>query len=400
MRAPIGAVLVLVGLLMAQAAGAVNQHQLWVGTGEYDPAAAWDAILYYEKAETINGNRSPDVTVDFGSKGGNFPHMLAYRSSTDELYVTSLFTDEIFVFPNARHLTPGSTPSRVISGGATSLYEPHGLWIDETNDTLYVANRFNALGGLSGTVTAWKNASTVNGNVHPDRVIGGSLTGLAQPFNVFVDETNDRLYVASANEGPAGPDPAIVIFDNASTKNGNVPFTRKIAGPLTTFFSHLTVHNVFLDPIRDEFYVAHHQSDILVFGPASTINGNVSPTRTLSGFDNALGFFYLPAEDVLYVSDANASCGSGAGGAPCPGAPPQAIKVFYNASTLSGSVGGSPDRVIYWEPEAATYFPPQPLWVHSTTLVPALERGNWVVLVLLVAGVSVLALRWRRAHVA
>lgn len=398
MRSCVAAFLFFVGLVTAQAAGAANQHQLWVGTGEYNSFLSWDAILYFEKAETINGNRPPDVTLDFATAGGNFPHMLVYRSSTDELYVTSLFTNEILIFSNARHLTPASTPSRVISGPLTSLFEPHGLWVDDTNDTLYVANRFNALGGLSGTVTAWINASTVNGNAAPTRVIGGPATGLAQPFNVYVDEANDRLYVASANEGLSGPDPAIVIFDNASTKNGDVPFTRKVAGGLTTFFSHLTVHNVLLDPIRDEFYVAHHQSDVLVFGPASTVNGNVGPIRTLSGFDNVLGLYYLPLEDILYVSDADASCGGGT--APCPNAPPQAIKVFYNASTLNGSVGGSPDRVIYWEPAAATYFPPQSLWVHSTVLVPALERRNWVVLVFLVAGVSILALRWRRARVA
>ena len=392
----LSALVLFLGFFIAQGASAVNRHQLWVGTGEYDPAAGWDAILYYENAETVNGNLSPDVTVDFGAASGNFPHMIAYRSATDELYVTSLFTDEILVFSNAQHLTPGVTPSRRISGGMTSLYEPHGLWIDETNDTLYVASRFDALGNLPGNVLAWQGASTVTGNVAPTRIIGGPATGLAQPFNVYIDEPHDRLYVASANHGTAGPDPAIVIFDNVSSKSGNVPFDRKLAGSLTTFSSHLTVHNVLLDPIRDEFYVAHHQSDILVFSPASTITGNQAPSRTLSGFGSALGLFYLPSEDILYVSDADESCGGGT--APCPHAPPQAIKVFYNASTLNGSVGGSPDRVIYWEPEAITYFPPQPLWVHSTAVVPALDSRSLGLLAFLVAGLSFLALRWNRAQ--
>jgi hypothetical protein len=44
----------------------------------------------------------------------------------------------------------------------------------------------------------------------------------------------------------------------------------------------------------------------------------------------------------------------------------QQVKVFYNASTLSGAVGGSPDRVIEWSPENCTYYPPQPLAVQVT----------------------------------
>ena len=391
----------ILGVIAApESSHAVNQHTLFVGTGEFSATAPWDAILRFEGADAINGNRSPDGTLDFGSVGGNFPHMFVYRASTDELYVTSLFTDQIFVFSNASGLSGTSVPSRIIGGPLTSLNQPHGLWIDESRDILYVATRLDIFGGLPGNVLAWDSASTASGGTPPDRIIGGPTTGMAQPFNVFVDETNDILYVASANESSPGvPDPAIVIFDNASTLHGDVPYDRKLAGSATTFFSHLTVHNVFVDTLRDEMYVAHHQSDVLVFANASTITGNEAPTRTLKGFQSVLGLFLLPDEDVLYVSDAAANLpGCAAGTGPCPGSPPQAIRVFENASTLHGMVASSADRVIYWEPEASTYFPPQPLWVHSVSVTPALAPPGLALLALSL-GAAVFGLRrLRRAR--
>jgi hypothetical protein len=319
--------------------------------------------------------------------------MLYYWETRDELFVTSLFTNEIFVFATASSMGAGATPARIIGGPSTSMNDPHGLWVDETRDILYVASRFDATGASPGNVLAWSSASSVFGNVAP-RIIGGPLnTGLGQPFNCYVDEPNDRLYVASANTVPA-----VVIFDNASTLTGDVAFTRKIAGPTTTFGSHPTVHNVFLDPSRDEIYVCHHQSDILVFGSAGTVDGDVAPTRTLSGFQNVLGMFYIQEEDTLYVSDAVEGPPDCVGG-PCPGSPPQSIKVFYNASTLNGSVAASYDRIIYFEPQATDYYPPQPIWVVTSASTPMSANSNRGLVLLtaaMIAAFMAIAYRMRR----
>jgi hypothetical protein len=346
----------VVGLVFsASVAQAANHHRLFLGTGEFDPGAGWDGILVYDRADAINGNQSPDRLVDMGASTVNFGHMMYYVRSRDELYVTSLFTDEIMVFGGASMMNGPQAPIRTISGPLTQLREPHGLWIDETRDILYVANRLPSSGPYSAVV-AFSNASTVTGNVAPGRSISGALTMLDQPFNVFVDEVRDYLYIANANGADANR--GIVIYHNASLANGNQAPDRQIAGNLTPFYStHPTVHNVFLDLVRDHMYVANHQDEVYVFHNASVADGNIAADRTLSGFDNALGLFYLPDEDTLYVSD---------GPGPVMCSADQKVKVFYNASTLSGAVGTAPDRAITWSPENCTYYPPQPLAIDVT----------------------------------
>jgi hypothetical protein len=342
-------------VLAAPPSGAANHHRLFLGTGEYDPGAIWDGTLVWDRADAINGNRSPNRLVDMGMSGVNFGHMIYYVESRDELYVTSLFSDEIMVFGGASMMNGPQVPIRTISGVLTELREPHGLWIDESRDILYVANRLPS-SGPDSAVLAFHNASTVTGNIAPDRSIAGAATLLDEPFNVFVDEARDYLYIANANGSDANR--GIVIYHNASVVNGNVAPNRQIAGALTPFYStHPTVHNVFIDLARDHMYVANHQDEVYVFHNASTANGNIPADRTLSGFDNALGLFYLPDEDTLYVSD---------GPGPVSCSADQKVKVFVNASTLTGAVGTVPDRFITWAPENCQYYPPQPLAVDVT----------------------------------
>jgi hypothetical protein len=342
-------------LISTNAAEAGSHHRLFLGTGEYDPAAIWDGVLVWDRADAINGNQSPNRVVDMGMSGVNFGHMIYYRKSSDELYVTSLFTDEIMVFGNAKSMNGPQIATRKISGALTELREPHGLWIDETRDILYVANRLPS-SGIYSAVIAFHNASTVTGNIAPDRSIAGAATKLDQPFNVFVDEARDYLYIANANGADANR--GIVIYHNASSVDGDVAPNRQIAGSATPFYStHPTVHNVFIDLVHDHMYVANHHDEVYAFHNASTANGNIAADRTLSGFDNALGLFYLPDEDMLYVSD-------GPGPVACSSS--QQVKVFENASTLTGAVGAAPDRSIQWSPENCQYYPPQPLAVDVT----------------------------------
>jgi hypothetical protein len=359
--APLAAAfLVFVSSLAAQAG---SHHRLFLGTGEYDPGAIWDGVLVFDRADAINGNQSPTRLVDMGLSGVNFGHMIYYVRSRDELYVTSLFTDEIMVFGSASTMDGPQLPVRKISGALTGLREPHGLWIDESRDILYVANRLPS-SGLYSAVVAFHNAATVTGNIAPDRSIAGAATMLDQPFNVFVDEARDYLYIANANGADANR--GIVIYHSASTVAGDVAPDRQIAGNLTPFYStHPTVHNVFLDLVRDQMYVANHQDEVYVFHNASTADGNIAADRTLSGFDNALGLFYLPDEDILYVSD---------GPGPVACSANQKVKIFNNASTRTGAVGAAPDRSITWAPDNCQYYPPQPLAVDVTCTGGSLGR--------------------------
>jgi len=188
-------------------------------------------------------------------------------------------------------------------GGGTSLGK---LYV--TNDTGNSILRFdNAL------------ATTATGNLTPAATIQGSSTNLINPQGVALDVAADRLFVADLGG------PAILIFDSASTKTGNIAPTRSIVGAATNLTGPIAVA---LDVTRNLLYVADGP-DVLVYSSASTVNGNVAPVRTItpnSGFTSGIGGIFLDSgADRLYLSD--------------PATP--AVAIFDNANALNGNTAGS-----------------------------------------------------------
>src|SRR5258708_4694577 len=122
-------------------------------------------------------------------------------------------------------------------------------------------------------------AGNTSGNIAPSATISGAATLLDTPAYILVDSTNDRLYVADpGNPASATSNPSILIWDNASTKTGNVAPTRNITGLATTLAQPF---DLALDTGRNLLYVADGP-DVEVFSSASTSSGNVVPARTLS----------------------------------------------------------------------------------------------------------------------
>ena len=143
------------------------------------------------------------------------------------------------------------------------------------------------------SILRFSNAESSNGNIAPVATISGASTLLSAPQRLFADTANDRLYVA--NQGGA----SILIFDHASTLTGNVSPTRSISGSATLLTSPL---DVALDTVNNLLYVANGTS-ILVFSPASTINGNVPPVHNINLGVSAGGLFLDAANNQLYFSD-------------------------------------------------------------------------------------------------
>jgi hypothetical protein len=138
------------------------------------------------------------------------------------------------------------------------------------------------------------------------------------PGHLAVDVPHDRLVASAAAQ-------SLVILDNASS----TPTTRVISGAATTMTG--PVH-VLLDPGRDLLYVL--DSSILVFGPVSTISGNVAPLHSITISDSLpasgsiMAIILDAANDRLFaLNDTN-----------------QSIEVFDRASTLNGVI--VPDRII------------------------------------------------------
>ena len=412
---------------------------LFVGTGEYAPTTDWHAILRFDDAATLDSWGTgdvydPDATVNVQTDllplhvdlEYNFAHAIYVTADADEMFLATIFStsddhrhdyyeawygEPDPVHPTQEHPHPctdaawadtascgaivvlgdpmeidGETlPRRSIFGDRTRLDQPHGLWIDEDRDVLYVANTF------AENILVWDDASVADGNTPPDRVIDGEhLTG-ARPIHVFVDPAADRLFVVTApGEAPPQP-PAVLIYEGASTVDGDVPAQVRIAGTLdrdsdcTTDPTRLscgnnqTTHNVVYDADSALLFVAHHTNEVLIYDLAGVDFGQPGdPTRDLplvprvigihegagdTELWSAYGLFYQPTRDALFVAAGHTLPGPYVTEDPADlDDQKHAIKVYEGISdpALAGRV--EPDQVIYWS-SVDRYFPPQPLWV-------------------------------------
>lgn len=94
---------------------------------------------------------------------------------------------------------------------------------------------------------------------------------------------------------------AVYVYDDLSTLNGDASATRTITGANTLIASPTVVA---VDTSRDYLYVADTTlQKIILFSPASTTNGNATPLRTYSGLKRAGAFFYDVTNDRLYATD-------------------------------------------------------------------------------------------------
>lgn len=378
----------------SRAAQAPAGETLYAGMGEYNPQQDWHAILRFDEADTLDSSDgyqySAAATVpikESTAKDGtaiNFAHGLYLDESRDEMYIASIFTSTTVLHNGNPSLDAGSVGimanmgsadgpqvlSRHIFGDATKLKQPHGVWVDESRDQLYVANTF----GMS--LLVFDEASSVDGDVAPARTV--SHDKLGNPVFVYVDEESDRLFVASMNTAKPDAFPhtrsAINIYNNASTIDGQREPDVQIAGPATRLDegNNQTTHNVWYDASRQLMLVGHHTNELLIYdmstvdlSPAQASEYDLVP-RVLEIHEQAdgsdigewsvYGLFLLPDSDRLYVS-----CGHAQGG-PSVGSPPHSIKVYDGLMDSDDSGLVPPTRRIYWD-SGDQYYPPQPLWV-------------------------------------
>jgi len=145
----------------------------------------------------------------------------------------------------------------------------------------------------SNSILHFSGVETSSGNVAPAGVISGATTLLSAPQHIFIDTAADRLYVA--NQGGS----SILVFDRVSTLAGNVSPTRVISGTATLL---VTPFDVAVDSVNNLLYVADGIS-ILVFAGASTVNGNAPPVRNITTGIAAGSLFLDAVNNQLYISD-------------------------------------------------------------------------------------------------
>jgi hypothetical protein len=158
-----------------------------------------------------------------------------------------------------------------------------------------------------------------NGDASPQARMGFSPNG---PQSIALDVPHDRM-AGISNDGF----PAVTLLDNVSS-GGSIP--RIIAGSATTMGSGTGV--CALDSTNDLLYVGQDlglgTAGVLVFGPASTVTGNIAPLRTITTALHIGGMVLDAANNRLFLSDGINN----------------AILILDGASTLNGKV--VPNRVI------------------------------------------------------
>lgn len=218
-------------------------------------------------------------------------------------------TNTLLRFDNAFTASGNATPAATIFGTNTTFSSPAFMTLDAPNDRLYIADN----GDLS--VVIYDNISTKNGNVAPNRIIAGPLhTTLIGPTDVSLDKVRNLLYVADDQE--------VVVFASASSATGDVTPARV----LTTTFA-LGVAAVFIDASNDRLYAADPTGNaIAVFDNASTLaTGTVTPNRTIQGASTLLGTpsgIQIDGLGRLIVSNAN----------------PPSITIYSNAGGANGNI--------------------------------------------------------------
>ncbi|MEM7562563.1 MAG: hypothetical protein AAF353_05880 [Pseudomonadota bacterium] len=219
------------------------------------------SILVFHNASTVTGNIAPDRTITGGSLIN--PVNVVYDNSNDRLYVAG--NHGINIYDNASMQDGATAPSRSITGQSIA----GGLFYDATSDRLFGRNQ--------ASVFVYDSASSANGThaAEVDRTLTGMATNLGVGEALFVD-TQDRLYVSERNSSQS-----VLVWNNASTVDGNLAPDRILVGAATGFNEP---YGLFIHPATDELFVANQiPKAVYVFSDAGTLDGDIAPIRSLTG---------------------------------------------------------------------------------------------------------------------
>ena len=235
------------------------------------------------------------------------PHQswgLSLDLTRQELAVTSQQYQGITIY--ARTATGADRPLRSIRGDQTGLADPHGVFLDGTNNEVFAANHGNWTEMRSyaddaellpgeykpgrfeqPSVRVYRGLA--DGNTAPIRTLQGKATQLAWPMGIDVSRPRNELAVA--NYGTS----SILIFSR--TADGDTAPVRTLGGDRTGIVGPVAVG---FDHKNDEIWVANYGDHTAVVFDADAA-GNVAPKRTIrnapagtptTGFTNASAAAY------------------------------------------------------------------------------------------------------------
>ena len=222
--------------------------------------------------------------------------------------------NSILRFSQALSANGNVQPAGTISGSATLLSNPGFLHSDTANDRLFVANTGNS------SILVFNSASTLNGNLAPSAVLAGNATGFSSPVDTAIDPGNNLLYVADGT--------TILAFSGESGLSGNVN-----VAPVRTFQTGVTISAILLDTSNDTLYVADAtDNEVVVFGQASLQVLTGTPSALIQGSSTQL---FAPSG--LALDGAGRLVVSNAGSTP-------GVTIYSNPTVAGGNI--LPDTII------------------------------------------------------
>ena len=170
---------------------------------------------------------------------------------------------------------------------------------DAVHDDLYVVHFLFADVNGPAAIDVFAHASAMADEAAPARTILVSGFFNQSIFQIALDTSRDQLWIGGYDT--AG---RIVVLDNASTLNGNVTPARDITGlPNFSTFAHDRVHDLLYLEGGGGLDVG-----VKVFGGASTLVSNAPVTRTIDlhgdGYVGTQRIALDEQRDIVYVPDA------------------------------------------------------------------------------------------------
>jgi len=274
----------------------------------YVSNSANDSIVRFDAALTDSGNVPAATTISGTNTQLSTPDYIFLDTVADRLYVANNTDFSILVFDNISTKTLNAAPDRVITGTATALLSPSDVSLDKTRDLLYVAD--------DNQIEVFASASTANGAAAPVRTY---TPAFAHVSAIFIDSANDRLYAADLTGN------AIDVYDNASgLATGSITASRTIVGANT----HLSSPDGIQIDGGGRLVVSNGLAkSITIYNGAATASANVAPSAELiggnTGFSEPNQIVVDPTgTGTLYIAD--------------PGA--GKIFIYANLSSINGNL--------------------------------------------------------------
>lgn len=250
---------------------------------------AANSIRRFEGISSLDTAVATDLPLAGGTTRFTRPGYLAIHPTSNELITCDVGSQAVIFHTDPLSVEGDVPPSRILVGPATELVAPEQAFIDTETDELYVLDR-----GASA-ILVYASASSLDGEVAPTRRIAGPASGIDNPTCFIVNSSTARMTVITPSE--------ILTFEDFRSINGDSAPAGRVSGAATTF-QNLT-YGLF-DSANGLVLVDQGTNSILYFQDFAFDQNNQAPTRTVSGGNTGItspAQFVLTSGDNMYLAN-------------------------------------------------------------------------------------------------